>query len=90
MSKKKAPKKSATHVILPGSNRPKDPATVRVRGVDPNEQIDLTINLRGPKLPSPDDYVGQTMTPDQLSKCESCSSPGRVDRVASFQEPAPM
>lgn len=67
MNKKKAPKKSAAHVILPGSNRPKDPHTVRVRDVDPNEQIDLTISLRGPKLPSPDDYVGQTMTPDQLS-----------------------
>jgi kumamolisin len=40
---------------------------LRVRDVAPNEQIDLTISLRGPKLPSPDDYVGQTMTPDQLS-----------------------
>ena len=67
MNKKKASNKSATHVILPGSNRPKDPHTVRVRNVDPNEQIDLTISLRGPKLPSPDDYVGQTMTPNQLS-----------------------
>jgi kumamolisin len=67
MNKKRAPKKSATHVVLSGSNRPKDPQTVRVSDVDPDEPIDLTINLRGPKLPSPDDYVGQTMTPDQVS-----------------------
>src|ERR1700751_2130834 len=65
-NKKKSSNKSATHVVLPGSNRPKDPHTVRVRNVDPNQQMDLTINLRGPKLPSPDDYVGQTMTPDEL------------------------
>jgi len=66
IAKKKAAKKSSTHVVLAGSNRPKDPNTVRVRDVDPNLPIDLTINLRGPELPPPDQYVGQTMTPDQL------------------------
>jgi kumamolisin len=66
VNKKKAPAKSSTHVVLPGSNRPNAPRTVRVRDVDPNQQIDLTISLRGPKLPSADDYVGQTMTPNEL------------------------
>jgi kumamolisin len=65
-SAKKPAKKSAAHVVLPGSNRPKDPNAVRVRDVDPDEQIDLTINLRGPDLPPPDDYVGKTMSSDEL------------------------
>ncbi len=60
-------KKDKTHVVLPGSKRPKDANAVRVRSVDPKEQIDLTIALAGPTLPAADKYVGQTLTPDQLS-----------------------
>ena len=81
MKKKKAAKPSSTHVVLPGSNRPKDPHTVRVRDVDPDEQINLTINLRGPKLPSPDDYVGKTMTADEL-RSKFGASQQDVDQVS--------
>jgi kumamolisin len=59
-------KTDKTHVVLAGSRRPKDPNTVRVRNVDPKEKIDITIALAGPKLPGPDDYVGQTITEDEL------------------------
>ncbi|HVP55093.1 MAG TPA: S53 family peptidase [Candidatus Eisenbacteria bacterium] len=57
-----------THVILPGSKRAKNPLATEVGSVDPNEKISLTINLAGPKLPSADDYVGQTLTPAELAK----------------------
>ena len=59
---------SKTHVVLTGSKRGKDPTAVRVRNVDPKEKIVVTIGLRGPDLPGPDDYIGQTMTPKELAK----------------------
>jgi kumamolisin len=59
--------RKTTHVVLPGSRRPKAPGVIRVRDVDPDEQIDVTIALAGPKLPGPDEYLGQTLTADELS-----------------------
>jgi kumamolisin len=61
-------KRDKAHVALPGSNRPKAPNTIRVRDVDPKEKIDVTIALSGSKLPDADEYVGQTLTPDELSE----------------------
>jgi hypothetical protein len=46
--------KNASHVVLPGSNRPKEAGAVRVGPVDPGEKMDLTIALNGPRLPGPD------------------------------------
>lgn len=57
---------SKTHVVLPGSKRAKDPNATPVGAVDPKEKIVVTIGLRGPKLPSADEYVGQTLTPAEL------------------------
>jgi kumamolisin len=59
---------SKTHVALPGSKRAKDPNATRIGPVDPQENITVTINLSGPKLPSPDQFVGETITPAQLSE----------------------
>lgn len=56
-----------THTLLPGSRRPKDANSVRIGDVDPNERIDVTIGLAGPKLPGPQEYVGQTLTPEELT-----------------------
>jgi kumamolisin len=61
-------KTDKTHVILPGSHRPKDPQTVHVRDVDPKEKIDLTIKLHGPKLPGPDEHIGETITEGKLEE----------------------
>ncbi|MFZ0272618.1 MAG: S53 family peptidase [Acidobacteriaceae bacterium] len=61
-------KADKTHVLLPGSRRPKDPNTVHVRDVNPDEMIDVTIALAGPKLPGPDEYAGQTITEAELSE----------------------
>jgi kumamolisin len=73
--------KDKTHVLLPGSRRPKDPSAVRVRNVDPKEEIDLTIALAGPPLPGADKYVGQTLTPDELS-AQFGANKAAADKVA--------
>jgi kumamolisin len=75
-------KKDKTHVILPGSKRPKDPDAVRVGNVDPKEQIDLTITLAGPALPTADEYVGETLTPEELS-AKFGANKADADKVAS-------
>lgn len=59
---------SKAHVLLPGSKRGKDPDATRVGDVDPNENVVVTIGLAGPKLPSADEYVGQTLTPAELAQ----------------------
>src|SRR5579864_951768 len=59
--------KQPSHVILRGSKRGKDPAATKVGDVDPNEKITVTLNLTGPKLPGADEYVGKTLTPEELA-----------------------
>jgi len=55
------------HVVLPGSNRGKDPNATRVGKVDPKEKIVVTIDLAGPKLPTADEFVGQTLSPQEVA-----------------------
>jgi kumamolisin len=57
-----------THVVLTGSKRGLDPSAVKVRDIDPNEKIVVTITLAGAKLPGPDEYVGETLTPAELAE----------------------
>ena len=59
---------SKAHVVLPGSKRGKDSNATRVGKVDPKEKIVVTIDLAGPKLPSADEYVGQTLTPQEVAE----------------------
>jgi kumamolisin len=59
---------SKKHVLLPGSKRGKDPLATRVGAVDPQEKVVVTIGLVAPKLPSADEFVGQTLTPEQFSE----------------------
>jgi hypothetical protein len=56
------------HALLPGSKRKKDPHAIRVGEVDPKQRITVTIGLSGPKLPGPDEYIGQTLTPEQFGE----------------------
>ena len=58
---------SNTHVVLPGSRRAKDPDATRVGDVDPKERFAVTIGLAGPKMPGPEEYVGQTLSPEELA-----------------------
>jgi len=53
---------SKSHVVLPGSKRGKDPTAKRIGEIDPNQPIDVTVTLAGPKLPGADEYVGQRLT----------------------------
>jgi kumamolisin len=59
---------SKTHVVLPGSKRGKDAGASRVRDVDPKEKIVVTIGLAGPKLPEANEYVGQTLSPEEFAE----------------------
>lgn len=70
-----------THVALPGSNRPEDDGTVWVRDVDPAEKIDVTIALAGPKLPGPDEFVGQPLSPKEFAAKFSAAQTD-ADKVA--------
>jgi kumamolisin len=56
------------HVELSASKRDKDPSSFRVREIDPKEKIVVTIVLSGPKLPGPDEFVGQTIPPEELAE----------------------
>jgi kumamolisin len=59
---------SKSHTLLPGSKRGKDPEATEIGDVDPKEKIEVTIGLSGPKMPEPDEYVGQTLSPAELAE----------------------
>jgi hypothetical protein len=70
------------HALLPGSRRKKDPHAIRVGTVDPKQRITVTIGLSGPKLPGPDEYIGQTLMPEQFA--EKFSAPkAAAEKVAA-------
>jgi kumamolisin len=72
---------SKTHVVLSGSKRGKDPDATRIGAIDPKQKIAVTIGLSGPKLPGPDQYVGQTLTPAELAE-KFGASQQNADKVA--------
>src|SRR5277367_3086224 len=76
---------SKSHIALPNSKRAKDPNATRVGAVDPQENITVTINLSGPKLPSPDEFVGKTITPAQLAE-QFGAKQSDADKVAKSLE----
>lgn len=59
---------SNAHVVLPGSKRGRDPFAKKIGDVDPKLKIDVTVGLTGPKLPGADEYVGQTLTPGEITE----------------------
>lgn len=72
---------SKTHAILPGSKRAKDPTAVKVGELNPKETIDVTLDLAGPPMPGPDEYVGQTVTPEEFAE-KFGARQADVDKVA--------
>jgi kumamolisin len=70
-----------THMVLRGSKRAKDPDATRVGDVDSKEKFAVTIGLSGPKLPGPDEYVGQTLTRAELAEKFGATKQD-ADRVA--------
>src|SRR5215469_16438871 len=71
-----------THAVLPGSRRKKDPQAIRLGEVDPKQRITVTIGLSGPKLPGPDQYIGETLTPEQFAEKFSATK-ADADKVAA-------
>jgi len=70
-----------THVVLQGSRRVKDPEAKRIGPIDPNQRIDVTIDLAGPPLPKTDEYVGEKLTPAELAE-KFGASKADADKVA--------
>jgi len=59
---------NGTHVKLSGSQRGRDRLAFEVGAVDPREKVTVIIGLSGPKLPGPDEFVGQRFEPEELEK----------------------
>jgi kumamolisin len=51
-------------VELPGSYRPAASGAQQVGTADPGAEVEVTVTLRGPDLPSADDITGPPLTPD--------------------------
>jgi len=73
--------KSKTHVPLSGSKRKRDPTAFQVGKVNLDDEIIITIGLKGPELPGPDEFVGRTMTREELAE-RFGGSKADVDQVA--------
>ena len=79
-SRTQAARKKA-YVVLPGSKRGKNPNATKCGEVDPKQRISVTIGLSGPKLPGADEYIGKTMTPEELAS-QYGAKPEDADKVA--------
>jgi kumamolisin len=56
------------HMKLPRSKRGRNLTAIKVGGVNPKDKVMVTIGLRGPKIPSADQFIGQTMTREELAE----------------------
>jgi len=57
---------NATHVELPGSRRAPPQNAHRVRDLDPHQRIDVTVTLKGPDLPRPDQMPTHTLSKNEI------------------------
>lgn len=55
-----------THVELAGSRRPLPHNAIRVRDVDPHAPVEVTITLKGPDLPPPDQMPTHALTRNEI------------------------
>lgn len=56
------------HVVLAGSNRPANSDTRRLRDAHPDAPVEVTISLRGPRLPDADELPSQGLRPEEFAK----------------------
>jgi kumamolisin len=63
---------SGTHVVLSGSDRPRKRGAERVGDIDPAARIEVTVSLRGPRLP--ETQAGESITREQLEREYAASS----------------
>jgi hypothetical protein len=55
--------RSATHVAVPGSQRASKTGAVRIRKASPASLVEITLTLRGPKMPNANDHAENAITP---------------------------
>ena len=75
-----------SHVVLPGSRRPRKPGARKLHDVDPNTHIELTLNLRGPALPAVSAAGDKTLAPAEFAKRYG-ASPADVQTVEHVLRP---
>jgi len=75
------PDTSGTYVSVPGSRKAPSKAAQRLRDADPNAPVEVTITLRGPKLPDASNLAQPAMTPDEFRK-RYAASPEDANEVA--------
>jgi kumamolisin len=56
-----------THGVLPGTRRPVPAGARRVRDIDPNAHIEVTVTLKAPALPMPETSA-EALTPAELAR----------------------
>lgn len=56
-----------THIELPGSRRPAKKGARRLRDVDPQAPVEVTITLRAPPLPTVEAFPASPMTPKEFA-----------------------
>ena len=54
------------HALLPGSGRPGKRDATRIRAADADERLEVTVELRGPALPDPDDLPADGLSPEEF------------------------
>lgn len=69
------------HAVVAGSDRKRSKGARRVGEANPREKLELTLSLRGPKLPSADELGGGPLTPAEFRK-KYCASPRDAQKVA--------
>jgi kumamolisin len=69
------------HTVVAGSTRERSKGAKRIGDADPRKKLELTLTLRGPKLPSADDIGRATLTLEQF-KTRYRASPRDADKVA--------
>ena len=57
-----------THTLLSGTNRPLSAASRRVRDIDPDTHIEVTVNLRSPDFPPADKMPAQALGVEELTR----------------------
>ncbi len=71
-----------THALLAGTNRPLPAAARRVRDIDPDTHIEVTVNLKSPGLPPADQMPAQALSVEELARRYG-APPDNIRRVES-------
>ncbi len=74
------------HVELPGSHRPAKGDATRLRDADPQARVEVTLTLRGPKLPDANHFPSTRLSPEQF-KAQYGASAADAEKVAQVLGP---